>query len=442
MSGISRLLRWAPFLWAVCKLTNNPSRAARPQLLNNQSGTQHPAGHSDLFDSLSFPARTLVRQTHPPRPTLAARPPRAPSPTESERSVIASLPDNDFVQRTVRALLRTRTPVRYAGWQMENPHRLPIRLAQRAVSASSAILNQVRGAHFGMPIPNELQIGILIAARHPVRKSGIFNEVDMLLVCKHWNSIHRPYYWKKRWLNLRPIVASWKSIGERLTCLSKNADVIHNVNLSGVATDILPMSLEQAVRECPEIAMIANCTVEKIKIGRLDSLNEILLKQILLYRQEKIRHFEFQLEDIILFLGRRSIFAKSEFLLPQVRRVTVNISSVKDAHELDDLFGNSARLVSNFVAELVGRDKKQEEVQVELRLVCHSKVQGGSRPQLTQGHIFLVAQIVDFTRELLKYVAGLNLVMSFQAPFRLQAAQNLTVLRIWARENNVSLINA
>ncbi|KAJ9477502.1 Leucine-rich repeat-containing protein [Pseudozyma hubeiensis] len=268
----------------------------------------------------------------------------------------------------------------------------------------------------------------------------------MRLVCKDWNEIHRPYFWKKRWLNLRPNVADWKSIGERLICLNKNADVIHNVRLSGVATDILPMSLEKALHECPELAMVASCTVEKIKVGRLDSLNEILLEQILLYRQEKIRHFEFQLEDIILFLGRRSIFAKSEFLLPEVRRVTVDISSVKNAHELEDLFGNSARLVSNFVAELVGRDGRQKadhaEEQVELRLICHSKVHESSGPQLTQGHIFLVAQIIDFTRELLKNAAGLNLVMSFQAPFRLQTAHNLTVLRIWAKENSISLINA
>uniref|UniRef100_V5EM33 F-box domain-containing protein n=2 Tax=Kalmanozyma brasiliensis (strain GHG001) TaxID=1365824 RepID=V5EM33_KALBG len=316
-------------------------------------------------------------------------------------------------------------------------------MAHQAASISARIISQVRrGACFAPSLPVELHDAILIIARHPVRKSGSFKTGDLRLVCKQWNELHKKDFWRKKWLPLRPDNASWESIGERLKLLAKDAEVIKNVKIEGRATQVLPITLEDALRACPEIADIQHCQVQRIQIGLLDSLSEILLKQILLHRQDGIRHFGFRFDDTILFLGRRSMFVRSELLLPEIRRITVDISSVREAPSPEDVHHNSAGLVSLFIAELIGREDRTDAKRVELRVFCKpDPVNGTRRPQVTQAHILLAAQIYDFTRAFLEKVAGLKLVVSFQAPFRAQVAHNRRILDIWGRENDISLLN-
>lgn len=393
-----------------------------------------------MFQTLSFPARTVVRHANVPRHRRAHRASNSLSTALSDTSTASSV-ENGIVDRLTSALLRTRSPQVHDGWQWDNPYRLPIRLTHRALSVTGVILKQVRGVCFGRPLPNELQLGILLTVRHPVRRSGRFSEADMLLVCKRWYALHRRHFWKKRWLNLRSNRTDWVSLGERMGFLARNADIVHNVKLDGVLTDILPTTLEQAVHECPDLALMATCSVEKIKVGRLDNLNELLLKQILHHHQEKIRHFEFQFGDTVMFLGRRSLFARAILVLPALRRVTVDISNVEEVQDIHSMYGNGAGLASYLVAELVGRHDRVAVRQVELRLVCNPEHEEGSRPHLTQSHILLAAQIYDFTRELLRDVARLNFVVSFQGPLTAQITHNLAVLHTWAKANDISLIN-
>ncbi|CDR87812.1 uncharacterized protein SPSC_03533 [Sporisorium scitamineum] len=441
MSGISRLLRWAPCLWAVSRLVSSSGQTSRSQLLNTQSASQHPSAPTDLLNTLSFPARTVVKHTPVPRPATALRSPRLPTSAYSEK-LRSSAADHDRSVSWMVRLVRTRRPLVRDGWQWDNPYRLSIRMAHKALSISSAILSQVRGICFGRPLPIELQKGILLTVRHPVRTSGHFGEGDMLLVSKHWYNLHRQHFWKKRWLNLRPNAASWSSIAERIQTLTRNADIIHNVKLQGVLTDIQPTSLEQALSHCSDLARIAICDITRVKIGKLDNLNEVLLKQILLHHQDKIRHFDFRAGETPFFLGRRSLFAGSVLVLPKVHKITVDISNIEEMQLLEDLHGNSAGLVAFFIAELVGRHEREQERQVEVRVFCMPEVEEGAISQITPAHVLLAAQIYDFSRALLERVAGLKLVVSFQGPLRAQVAHNLAVLRIWARENSISLINA
>ncbi|CBQ70640.1 conserved hypothetical protein [Sporisorium reilianum SRZ2] len=436
MSGISRLLRWAPCLWAVSRLVSSSGQTSRSQLLTAQSASQHPSGPADLLHTLSFPARTLVKHTHIPRPAPASRHRRSSTASHSE-SVSAAESQGSWAS----SLLRTRRPLIHDGWQWDYPYRLPFRMAHQALSITSMIISQVRGVCFGSPLPIELQRGILLAVRKAARRSGELREGDMLLVSKHWYKLHRQHFWRKRWLSLRPDLAQWSSIAERIQTLFKNADVIHNVKLQGVLTDIQPTSLQQALSECPELGRIAICNISRIKISKLDNLNEVLLKQILLHHQGQIRHFDFQAGETPFFLGRRSLFAGSVLLLPNVRRITVDISNTDEMQLLEDLHGNSAGLVSFFIAELVGRHDREQEKQIELRVFCMPELKETVRRQITQEHVLLADQIFDFTRRCSK-VAGLNLVVSFQGPLREQVTHNLAVLSTWARGNSISLINA
>lgn len=341
----------------------------------------------------------------------------------------------------MRTLTRTRTPQVHFGWQWEYPHRLPFRLAFRAGSISSKIISQVRGVCFAPTLPIELQEAILITARHSVRRSGAFNEGDLRLVSRHFNEVHRKHFWKKKWLNLRPFNASWLSIGERIQAIASN-DAIKNVKLEGTLTDITPTSLEEALRQCPELAGIRTCRVERIKVGRLDNLNEILFKKILLHHQNHIRLFQFQFGDTVLFLGRQSMFAGNTFRLPSIRRVIVDISDLQEARLLEELHGNGARLVSRFLSELIGEHNRDETRRVELRLLCKPEVrQQDRRPRISSDHLILAAQIFNFTRQLLANAAGLKLVFSFQAPVSVQLGHNQRILTIWSRANRVSLIN-
>ncbi len=182
--------------------------------------------------------------------------------------------------------------------------------------------------------------------------------------------------------------------------------------------------------------------MERIKVGRLDNLNEILFKQILLYRQKHIRLFQFQFGDTVLFLGRQSMFAGNTFLFPQIRRVIVDISDLQEARLLEELHGNGARLVSRFIADLVGGHSRDETRRVELRLLCKPELRHQDRrPRISSDHLILAAQIFEFTRQLLASAAGLNLVFSFQAPVSAQLGHNQRILGIWSRANRVSLIN-
>lgn len=437
MSGYARLLKWAPCLYAVSRVASNSGQGSRNQLLNTQSGTQPPPGTADLLHTLSFPARTVVKNTYIPR---AAPPRRTPSPTFSDAFVPEA--DGNEAVGFMSRLIRSRSPLVRDGWQWDHPYRLPVRMAQAAASISARILSQVQGVCFAPSLPVELHDVVLITARHPVRRSGSFNTEDLRLVCKTWDELLKKDFWRKKWLPLRPDNASWESIGERLNLLAKDAHVIKNVKIEGRATQVMPITLEDALRACPEMADIQHCQVQRIKIGLLDSLSEILLKQILLHRQGGIRHFGFRFDDTILFLGRRSMFVRSELLLPEVRRITVDISSVREAPSPQDVHHNSAGLTSLFIAELIGREDRTDAKRVELRVFCKPQpVNGARRPQVTQAHILLAAQIYDFTRALLENVAGLKLVVSFQAPLRAQVPHNRRVLDIWGRENGISLLN-
>jgi hypothetical protein len=133
----------------------------------------------------------------------------------------------------------------------------------------------------------------LKALIHPARRPGARADVDVRLVCKAWNHILRPYFWQKRWLNIRPENATWASIGERLNALTRNADVITKVKMNARLTDIEPTPLECALQECPELGELALCEIKGIKVGLLDSLNEILFKQLMHYHQERTTHFGF-----------------------------------------------------------------------------------------------------------------------------------------------------
>ncbi|TKY84893.1 hypothetical protein EX895_005973 [Sporisorium graminicola] len=441
MSGISRLLRWAPCFWAVSRLVSSSGQTSRSQLLSSQSNYEYPSASGDLLHTLSFPARTVVKHTNVPRPAPTRPNSRLSTPTGSERSNASAAEDSSSASSSL-SLFSTRRPLVHDGWQWENPDRLPIRVVNKALSITSVILSQVRGVCFGRPLPIELQTGILVAVRHPVRKYGSFSEGDMLLVSKHWHSLHRRHFWQKRWLNLRPNVAQWSSIAERIQALARNADVIHNVKLSGVLTDIQPVTLQQALSNCSDLAHIANSTVYRIKIGKLDYLNELLLKQILLHHQRRIRHFDFPAGETPFFLGRRSLFAGSVLLLPEVRRITVDITNTEEVQLLEDMHGNSAAIVSVFIAELIGTHHREQQRQVELRVLCMPEVSEETVRRITQDHILLADQIYDFTRTMLGKIPGLKLVASFQGPLVTQAAYNLAVLCSWARRSNISLINA
>ncbi|SPO21646.1 uncharacterized protein UTRI_01129_B [Ustilago trichophora] len=436
MSGIARLLRWAPCLWAISRLANGSGQAPRSQILNSQSGPQHPSGPSDLLQTISFTARTVVKHSPVVRPSLAARPPA----TETQAA-----PDTRGSANTWhwRSFLRHRQPQVHDGWQWDHPPIFPISWGMKGLSIAAKIISQVRGVCFGRPLPTELKKVILLTVQRSKRSPRELKEVDVRLVCHAWDEILRKGFWKKRWLNLRPRNSQWPLIAERLQALARNADVIKNVKLDGVLTDILPLSLEEALRRCPQLANIALCRIERIKIGRLDSLTEILLKQILLHHQQNIRHFGFRLEDTPLFVGRRSLFANSILRLPQVRRITVDISNSDEALYLEDLHGNSAGLVSYFIAELVGREGRENEAQIELRLFCMpNSAEAPRRPQITSEHTDLASQIFEFTRTLLESLPGIIVVCSFQGPLTSQIDHNFHVIRAWARGKNVSLLDS
>ncbi|SNX82622.1 uncharacterized protein MEPE_01328 [Melanopsichium pennsylvanicum] len=431
MSNLARLLRWAPCLWAVSKLANNSGPAQRSQILNVQSGSQHTSSTSDVLHTLSFTTRSVVRYSQNFRATSAARSPRSMADTSPRDGNVGGL-----------WRLRSRNPEVHHGWQWDHPPLLPVRWAQRAVSFSSKILRQVHGLSFVTSFPMELTEVVLHTVRHPVETRAGLGEVDLRLVCKQWNGLLRRSYWRKRWLNIRPEIARWRFIGERINTLAKNADVIKKVKFDGILSDIPPISLESALQECPELAEVALCRVKQIKVGKLDSVNEVLLKQFLLYHQNEIRHFAFRLEDTVLFLGRRSLFAYSILILPRVRRITVDISNSEVALYLEDLSNNSARAVSRFVAELIGRDDTYEDRTVEVRLFCMPSAGTAALPQISEDYVSLASQIFQHTRILVENMPGIRLATSFQGPLSSQTARDLRALRAWASGEGISLIDA
>lgn len=434
MSGISRLLKWAPCLWALTRLASNSGSAQRSQILNANSGPQHPSGASDLLNTLSFPARTIVRHSHVVRPSLAARSPsRDPSP-------VSELEQNRGNGLTLR-YERHHHSQGHTGWRWVQPRSLPIQWGRQAVAISPKILNDIRCVSFASPLPLELERAILLMAYYAGRRPRKVREEDIRLVCKRWNEILRKPFWKRRWLNLRPRVAQWPLIGERLQALARNADVIKKVKLEGTLTDIPLTSLEEALRECPAMNLLIWCRLEQIKVGRLDTVNEILLKQVLWYHQRHIRHFGFRLEDAILFLGRPSLFAHSKLLLPEVRRITIDISKSDEALQPGDRRSNSVELVSNLIAELVGTEDRERETRFELRLFCMPKATRLYGLQIAMHSIHLADQIFRSIRELMQNVQGIRMVASFQGPWTSQDSAYLNWTRIWARDNAVTLLD-
>lgn len=438
MSGISRLLRWAPCFWAVCRIANSSNQAQRSHLITTQSGPQHPAGPSDLLQTLSFPARIVVKHPHVVRPTLASRP---SSPHHVEESTSPATGRRGL--RAVPDFLRHRHPQRHAGWSWEHPPCWPVRQVIQLVQSSSRIINQLRWTVTGRSVPVELRIGILLSLVRLAHAGGGGVDVNVRLVRRDWDTLLRRYYWKFKWLNLRPSVASWESIRERFQALISNADSIKKVKLGAGLTDIHPISPEKAIQRCPELAKLGLCHVDQVTVGRLDNLNEILLIHLLRHYQSKIRHFVFQAEDTVLFLGRRSIFVGSKLRLPNVKRITVDISnSVQDLLQ-EDSFDSTVEHISEFVAALIGEGRCNRPTRkIELRLrVLQSLEEAAPWPQIETPHILLATRVFDLVRALLEDGKA-AIVASFEAPLSVQLRHNRNVIWIWARENQVKLINA
>ncbi|CCF54428.1 hypothetical protein NDA10_000159 [Ustilago hordei] len=434
MSAVARLLKWAPCLWAISKLASNSGQAQRAQILNPHSGSHYPSiGTLDVLHSLSFTARTVVKHTHIPRASPALR--------RSQTEVDNVAPPVDRPRRrwfTLRlpSAFRHWNPQVYIGWQWEYPPYLPVRVGIHAVTKTSKIVRQAREAFVGIPVPVELEVAILKALINPARRPGARADVDVRLVCKAWNHILRPYFWQKRWLNIRPENATWASIGERLNALIRNADVITKVKMNARLTDIEPTPLERALQKCPELGELALCEIKGIKVGLLDSLNEILFKQLMHHHQERITHFGFRFDDTILFLGRRSLFADSNLFLPKVRKITIDISDTVEALMLEDRYGNSAGPLSSFVASLADNGGRKSQKTLEIRLFCQPR-----QLQIENHHIRLATQIFNSVMRVLDEAAGINLVFSFKGPLRAQQARKLYDIRNWAAENGISLLD-
>ncbi|KAJ1033315.1 hypothetical protein NDA13_001308 [Ustilago tritici] len=233
-----------------------------------------------------------------------------------------------------------------------------------------------------------------------------------------------------------PENATWASIGERLNALIRNADVITKVNMNARLTDIEPTPLESALQKCPELGELAFCEIKGIKVGLLDSLNEILFKQLMYHHQERITHFGFRFDDTILFLGRRSLFADSNLFLPKVRKITIDISDTVEALMLEDRYGNSAGPLSSFVASLADNGGKKSQKTLELRLFCQLR-----QLQIEDHHIRLATQIFNSVMRVLDEASGINLVFSFKGPLRAQQARKLYDIRNWAAENGIRLLD-
>ncbi|KAI3478574.1 hypothetical protein L1887_59482 [Cichorium endivia] len=202
-----------------------------------------------------------------------------------------------------------------------------------------------------------LEHAVLLSLVRSTRRFGADVSVETRLVCKQWDQDLRRAYWKRRWLNIRPTVASWGKVGERLRLLIEQAPLIHKVKLDNVLTDIVPASSVRAVQKCPELGRLAQCQIKEIKVGRLDMLNEVILKCMLSSQQGRLRHFAFRAKDAVLFLGRRSSLPNRTCTCPSCAKLRSILAPVRTDGLADDVHGTMAGLPSYLAGELAGRGR-------------------------------------------------------------------------------------
>lgn len=287
-----------------------------------------------------------------------------------------------------------------------------------------------------------MEIAIMVSIIRAAKILGNGVSVNFRLVCQEWDQNLEKAFWKTRWLNIRPRLAYWPSIAERLQTLAKHSAAIRKVKLAAGPTDILPMSVEKALVECPELALISECRVREINVGRLDALNELLLKLLLQHRQSKIRHFCFQAEDSVLYLGRQSIFSDSRFCFPKLNRVTIDISRSIDTIIQDEPSSDDIRRTVELVVKLVGSKEGTDANKVELRLLCMPPPLPYALARVENSHISLASRLFEFIRNVLYSASGTRIAASFEAPLSFQSLENLMLIRSWARRNDIRLIDA
>lgn len=428
MSGISRLLRWAPCLWAISRLAQSSGQAQRTQILTSQS-PQHPSGPKDLLHGLSFTTKTVVK------------PPQHQSPQPSRASIRPKSQDVHSPRPwRVSELFRYRGARQYAGFRWDHAPLWPIpelaECARRASNVLYLLTNSKRP-----PRSLEAEQGLLVGLTQlPRATEGEFSAIVRLVnrTCEHQT---RQDFWRRKWLNVRPMLAYWPDVGERLKALAQYPEISRKVKLGAGPTDIEPIAQERALQLCPELKLLPNCKVVQVKVSSLDALNEVLLKQILRHHWQRIEHFAFAVEDYVLYIGKRSIFPDSRFFLPKLRKVTVDISNASEA-PADGLFGDSAGPVSFLISQLVGRDNRAEGKDFELRLYCMPSPLVHARPRLGQDHIHLAARIFDLVRTVLQEGSRINIVAAFEGPFGLQVANNRKNIENWARDERIVLHDA
>lgn len=157
------------------------------------------------------------------------------------------------------------------------------------------------------------------------------------------------------------------------------------------------------------------------------------------YRRNYITHFAYSHNDIMLFLGRPSLFNGSKPFLPNLRKITVDISSA-DARIL--VHGRHDFMVSTFVTELVGMQQRADSTYLEVRVLCEPETSESVQSKIEDYHLLLASNISTEVKRVLGSVQGIDLVVSFQGPLRSQTARNRRLIRSWARENGIRLLHA
>ncbi len=432
MSAISRLLRWAPCFWAISKVANSSGHVQRSQVVHPQFPSHERNGPLEVLNSLSFAARTVVRNAHIARATLVPSVPRA-----LEANVNAA---RNALPHWLPSWLRHNRPEVHVGWRWENPPFTMVlklnSLYQRASSKILTLISQSKNAR----ISRELEHAVLLSLVRSTRRLGTDVSVETRLVCKQWDQDLRRAYWKKRWLNVRPKVASWSRIGERLRLLIEQAPLIHKVKLDNVLTDILPTSSVRAVQACPELGKLAECRIKEINVGRLDMLNEVIFKCMLSSQQARLRHFAFRAKDAGLFLGRRSIFAESNLHMPKLRKITIDISTSPNDGLTDDVHGTMAGLPSYLAGELAGGGRDAKNRNLEVSIFCMPDIPDPSRPFISTAHLSLARSLVTLIKTIMQD-RHITVLVSFEGPLESQARSTIRDILAWAETNNVRLVN-
>lgn len=429
MSAISRLLRWAPCFWAISKVANSSGQVQRSQVFHPQFPSYERNGPLDVLQSLSFSARTVVHNAHIAR---AAPPPSVPRGLEANGIV-----GRNVLPRWLPSWLRHNRPEVHMGWRWENPPFSVVlklhNLYQRASSRILTLISQSTNAR----IPRELEHAVLLSLVRSTRRFGADVSVETRLVCKQWDQDLRRAYWKRRWLNIRPTVASWGKVGERLRLLIEQAPLIHKVKLDNVLTDIVPTSSVCAEQKCPELGRLAQCQIKEIKVGRLDMLNEVILKCMLSSHQGRLRHFAFRAKDAVLFRARRSIFAKSNLHMPKLRKITIDISTSPNDDLADDVHGSMA---AHLAGELAGGGRDAKSKKMEVTIFCMPDVPDPSRPFISTAHLTLARSLVTLVNTIMQD-RHITVLVSFEGPLASQAQSTISDIVAWAETNDVRLIN-